>query len=175
MKKFNALRDMQYPFTTITHTRKIVRGLIQREDGLFIMTHIVDHDQFGERNYYETPGGGIEDDETLFTALHREIQEECGITIDHLQPIGIVEDYYNLIQRKNVNHYVYARMTGTCQTTWTEGEKRRIKALPWLTLDAIMNHYASLPQHGISQLISQRELPVFQFFKKHQKKYEENV
>jgi hypothetical protein len=66
-------------------------------------------------------------------------------------------------------------MTGTCQTLWTEEEKRRIKALPWLSLDDIIHHFESLPQRGISQLIAQRELPVFRYFQKHRKKYEENV
>jgi ADP-ribose pyrophosphatase YjhB (NUDIX family) len=163
MHYFGIFKDSQFPFRGFSHSRNIVRGLIQREDGRFIFTYIYHQDRFGLRDYLETPGGGVEAGESLETALQREIQEECGLTIHAIRPLGIVEDAYNLIQRHNINHYFYAKVTGEVEKKWTEGEQRMIKAMPWLTLEEAISRYKQLPNQGIAFLIKQRELQVLVF------------
>ena len=165
MHYFGIFKDTQFPFRGFTHSRNIVRGLIQRGDGRFIFTYIFHEDRFGLRDYLETPGGGVETGESLEVALMREIQEECGLTIHAIQPLGIVEDAYNLIQRHNINHYFYAKMSGMVEKKWTEGEQRLIKDMPWLTLEEAIVRYEALPDKGIAFLIKQRELQVLYYLR----------
>ncbi|HEX4799482.1 MAG TPA: NUDIX domain-containing protein [Candidatus Paceibacterota bacterium] len=39
---------------------------------------------------WDIPGGKIESGETWHEALHREVREECGVTIDHVRLIGYI-------------------------------------------------------------------------------------
>ena len=57
--------------------RLSVRAMLIR-DG-----HILLNEHSGKDGYwYMTPGGGVEHNETLAEALVREIEEECGLTIE---------------------------------------------------------------------------------------------
>ena len=44
-------------------------------------------------NYHKLPGGGIEEGESIFTALKREVKEEVGANIDILDDIGVIIEY----------------------------------------------------------------------------------
>jgi 8-oxo-dGTP pyrophosphatase MutT (NUDIX family) len=154
------LQDHQYPCTSISHVRPIARALLENDQGLFAFNHIVKLDKFGQRDYPETPGGGLEPQETLEQAVIREIEEEVGVTSTIITKIGVIEDTYNLILRKNISHYFYCRVTGIGQLKHTDQEKTLIQGLHWLTLDQAYAWYKRLPDHGIAQLIKQRELPI---------------
>jgi 8-oxo-dGTP pyrophosphatase MutT (NUDIX family) len=161
------LSDHQYPFQGITHHRPNARALIQREDGLFFFNHILCLDRFGQRDYLETPGGGLNEGETPEEAVLREVEEECGLKGQMVLPIGLIEDDYHLIQRHNLNHYFYLRVIGKGEKHWTEEEKRLIHQQVWLSLDEALAWYHRLPDVGIAQLIKQRELPVLQWLKRY--------
>lgn len=63
----------------MTYKRRVnVRGVIVSDGKLFSQQLTPDVD--GEpRDYWCTPGGGVEDGESLVTALHREMIEETGV------------------------------------------------------------------------------------------------
>ena len=61
-------------------------------------------DDFGKATLIETAGGGVEAGEDLDTAIRRELKEELGADVEILCKIGVVSDYYNLINRHNVNN-----------------------------------------------------------------------
>lgn len=65
--------------------RPSARALIER-DGLYAMVYSAKYD------YYKTPGGGIEKDETPEQALMREVREETGLQLaaDSICPFGKV-------------------------------------------------------------------------------------
>ena len=155
--------DKQYPFQGITHTRPNARALLENDQGLFAFHHILFNDKFGQRDYIETPGGGLEPGETPQQAVIREVEEECGLKSRIITPIGIIEDDYNLIQRHNQNHYFYLKVTGKGQLHFTEQEVKMIHRLHWLTLAEAKAWYMRLGKTGISQLIQQRELPIVEW------------
>ena len=67
--------------------RTAVRGIILRENKL-LMIHSA---QNGDLKF---PGGGIDDGETHHQALVREIREECGATVSHIDgAFGCVIEY----------------------------------------------------------------------------------
>lgn len=102
--------DDQYEYQKHDHTRKIVRAILYNDKKEICLIHIVGDDIFSHRDVLETPGGGVEKGETLLDALRRELLEEVGAEIDDIKEIGRVIDYYNLIKRKNDNHYYLAHL-----------------------------------------------------------------
>ena len=73
--------------------------------GHFAVHHIVRNDLFGHYDYFETPGGGIDQGENPEQAVVRECREELGYEVRILAEIGYVDDFYNLIGRENHQHY----------------------------------------------------------------------
>ena len=107
------LRDEEYPFNGIKETRIIVRAFLILDNGKYLFHHLLGDDIFGHRDYFETPGGGVEKGESLIEALKRECLEETGYEIKIKEELGVVEDYYNLIRRKNINHYFLCEAVGS--------------------------------------------------------------
>ena len=59
--------------------RHTVRAIIIKNRSVLLVTG---HDA----DFYWTPGGGVEDGETIVDALHREIKEELGTNISSYKP-----------------------------------------------------------------------------------------
>jgi 8-oxo-dGTP diphosphatase len=162
---FLHLVDQQYPMTQFTHTRKIVRGMVMNDQYHFAFNHIMLHDKFGQRNYLETPGGGVDEGESLESAMVREIEEELGYQSEVITYIGQINDDYNLIHRHNEQYFYVLKTTKEIGKRWTEQEKTMIQEIVWLSIDEAIDRYQQLPNEGISQLIKQRELPVLLWVK----------
>lgn len=99
--------DTMYEKREITHIRHTVRLFVQDEQGLFWFLVIRGKDDFGQRNHYETIGGGIEAEETYEEAIRREVMEEIGYEVEHIQEIGMIIDRYYLIGRETHSHFFY--------------------------------------------------------------------
>ena len=99
------LQDTQWPLTYIVHDRNIVRAIVIDEKQNFYFVRAKRNDDFGEATLIETSGGGVEADENLEEALKRELKEELGANAEIIDRIGVVDDYYNLIHRHNINNY----------------------------------------------------------------------
>ena len=154
------LHDSQFPQVGITHVRRIARALLENHQGLFAFHHILAKDKFGQRDYLETPGGGIDEGETPEFAVVREIEEECGFICQPIFLIGEIKDAYNLIQRSNHQYYFYAKVIGDGKKHWTPQEHTLIHRLHWLSLQDALAWYQRLANQGIAQLIKQREQPI---------------
>lgn len=59
-----------------------VRGIVNYNDKIVLIHRIKTKDDGTVRDYYVTPGGKIEEDESHEEALRREIKEELGIEIE---------------------------------------------------------------------------------------------
>lgn len=67
--------------------RPAVYGLIVHEEKILLVRH-------APTQKYIPPGGGIDKGEQLQTALHREIMEETGITVEIGDFLHVEEDFY---------------------------------------------------------------------------------
>ena len=74
MKIINKLIDNQYDKSTITHTRKIASAVLINDKNEVCLLHVLGDDDFGHRDYYETPGGGVNENEEIDKAVIREIK-----------------------------------------------------------------------------------------------------
>jgi 8-oxo-dGTP pyrophosphatase MutT (NUDIX family) len=163
-------KDDQYMFKGVTHTREIARAILIDEHNNVCLEKLKDDDGFGPRDYYETPGGGIKAGESHIDALHREIEEEVGYKCEVLEHIADVEDYYNLIYRKNINHFYLVRRKEKVNQHLEEDEKIRIEKIIWVPIDEAIRLYEEMQNVLVGKIVKQRELTILKMAKEMIKK-----
>ena len=161
-----SLTDNEWEFTHTTHDRDIVRAVVFDDDGYFYFVRAKRDDDFGKATLIETSGGGVEKGEDLEDALIRELKEELGAQAEIICKIGVVDDYYNLIHRHNINNYYLCKATsfGEKSLTQDEIEEFHLSTLK-LTFDEAVDEYERLRTTKVGRLIANRELPVLKHAK----------
>lgn len=154
------LRDNEWPLSYIDHDREIVRAIVY-DDNYFYFVVVSRYDDFGKSTYIETSGGGIKEGEDHLEALNRELKEELGISIEVIDKIGVVSDYYNLIHRHNINHYYLCKVLAFGENHLTEAEKNdyHLKTIK-LTYEEAIKAYEDYSETKIGKLVSNREIPI---------------
>ena len=157
------LEDREWPFTYTDHDRQIVRAIVFDDEGWLYFTRASRDDHFGKATLIETSGGGVEQNEDLLPAIHRELKEELGADVEVVGKIGVVSDFYNLIHRHNVNHYYLCRALafGEKHLMPDEIDQFHLSTLR-LTADEAEAEYRRLACTPIGRLIAHRELPILQ-------------
>jgi 8-oxo-dGTP pyrophosphatase MutT (NUDIX family) len=157
-----SLKDDQYPFSGVKEVREISRAILSDGKGHYAVHHVVRNDVFGNYQYFETPGGGIDPGESAETACIRECYEETGYRVKIVAELGEVVDYYNLLKRENHNHYYLCeRDPDFLGTHFVSAGDAYIKETLWLTIPEIIDLYESTIQEKIPLLCSRRELPIW--------------
>lgn len=155
------LKDTEWPYTGTDHDREIVRAIVFDGDGYFYFMRATRDDIFGKATLIETSGGGVEQGEDLETAIRRELKEELGAQVEIVCPIGVVSDYYNLINRHNINHYFLCRALSFGEKHLTKEEIGDFHLTTLrLTYDEALQEYEKRRDASLGRLIAQRELPV---------------
>lgn len=155
--------DDQYPVAPITYERLTVRCLLQDEQGRYIFVHVLGTDEFGKRDYIESIGGGVEENESLMEALSRECQEEAGCTLKEVELLGLVVDHYHLIQRRTYSIFFKAKVD-----TWlkhrhlTEAESNFGLQLQFYSYQEALHAMNPKGLTKINKLIQQRDYCVLQ-------------
>lgn len=160
MKTILRLKDNEYPLDYIDHTRKTARAILMNEKREIAFNKVSGKDIFGNRNYYETPGGGVHKNETTKKALFREVKEETGYQCEVICPIGIVDDYYNLIHRHNRNFYYLCKTTIFVGKKLDEYEKSMLEEVIWMDIDTAIEAFKNMTDSPIARLVKNRELPI---------------
>lgn len=156
-----SLRDDEWQFDYCDHDRHIVRAIVYDDEGYFYFVRADRDDDFGRAVVIETAGGGVEDGEELTAAIKRELYEELGAEVEVVCRIGVVDDYYNLIHRHNINNYYLCKVRSIGQTHLTEDEAERFHLSTLkLTYDEAVKEYENNKISRLGRLIIQRELPI---------------
>lgn len=166
MRVIAHLKDNEFPDNGYNHTRKIVRGIVYNDNFEIALIRIHNTDLFGERDLLETPGGGVEKGETLIEGFKREIKEEVGATIDNIEEIGRVVDFYNLIYRRNNNHFYLAHIKSLGENHWTNYEKTLFEGVKFISIDDAIETYKNFRDLPVNNIVKNRELPILKIAKK---------
>ena len=140
--------------------RPIARAILMNSEGKIAIHRIFRDDQFCKQGYYETPGGGIDEGETPEEACKRECREEIGCEIEIIKEIAYVEDAYNLIGRKNQNHYFLAKESDLGARHFESEGDQYIQETLWVDVEEAVRLYEGMPDEKVSLLVKQRELPI---------------
>lgn len=158
MKLLAKYQDDQYPKQTITHVRKTVRAIVFNNDKKIALHHLDGHDDFGYRNYYETPGGGVKKGERLIDALKREIKEELGASIKNIKPVGRIVDYYNLIgQCNNIFYYMCEVDDDNIGKHFDDYENVLIKETVWVDIDTALKLMENMNKAPLEILVARKD------------------
>ena len=175
MKISLSLIDDQYPFKGLSNKRVVVRAILFNEQGEVCLHLVSRDDQFGKQEYFETPGGGVEEKETLISALHREIKEEVGCKIKVEEELGVVKDSYNLINRENENHFFLAKVLSKGDPAFKSEGDLLIKETRFYPIDIAIALMGKQEDKGVSILVKRRELPFLRLAKTRLNKYCPNI
>ena len=160
------LEDNEWPLEYIDHDRQIVRAIVFDDSGYFYFVRAVRNDDFGEATLIETSGGGVEPGEDLRTAIYRELKEELGVNVEIVCKLGVVDDYYNLIHRHNINNYYLCKVVSFGEKNLTEDEivSFHLSTLK-LSYEEALLEYQKCSATRIGRLVANRELPILRHAK----------
>lgn len=155
--------DDLYPNTGFYKSRKTVRALVFNDKGELGMMHVKATDIFGERDHFETPGGGIEHHEDRMLALHREIEEELGYTCIIDDYLGLVINRYNLIGVITAHHFFVCHLDKKTSANWTDEEKFFFEGVVWKTPEEWIDVFTE-EVTKVNKLVHERELFMIQYY-----------
>ncbi len=114
--------------------RLAVRAVLFNEENKVALLDV------SNENYHKLPGGGVEKEEDLKTALKRECLEETGRDIEILKEIGSVIEYRRDYQLKLESKcYISKTIGNKKETSFTKDEIKRGFKLLWVDLDEAIN------------------------------------
>ena len=163
---FIKLKDEEWDFEYTDHDRQIVRAIVIDDSGYFYFVRAERDDDFGKATLIETAGGGVENGEDFYSAILRELKEELGVEVEVLCKIGVVDDYYNLIHRHNINNYFLCKVTsfGDKNLTQDEIECFHLSTLK-LKYEEAVAEYERCSATKLGRLVANRELPILHYAK----------
>ena len=160
------LKDEEWDFEYTDHDRQIVRAIVFDDSGNFYFVRVDRDDDFGRAVLIETAGGGVENGEDFHSAILRELKEELGVEVEVLCKIGVIDDYYNLIHRHNINNYYLCKITsfGDKNLTQDEIECFHLSTLK-LKYEEAVAEYERCSSTKLGRLVANRELPILRHAK----------
>lgn len=123
----------------IPHTkeRACARGIVI-QNGKILLSYVPESD------FYMTPGGGLEADESLFECCIREIAEETGYIVEAQGSLPFYRLYEYYREYKFINNFFVCALTDKrSEITLTDFETEQNLVAVWLDLEEAYNIFAS--------------------------------
>jgi|GEM_PF-1018501 len=100
------------------------------------------------------PGGGVDEGETDQDAIHRELQEELGVTVKDVIEIGTVIQYRNFLRKRYVIDGYVAKLASTGAVTNPQDEGEAAFSENWLSItDALEFVSKSIAEASLEPMI----------------------
>lgn len=108
---------------------RIAAGVIVENEGRILL---VRHKKYGVYDFWVAPGGGAQGAEDLLTTAKREVFEECGLYVEHLQ-LAYIEEFSNSHMRECKVWFTGQVVGGVINTTASEAVQEHIIEAAWLS------------------------------------------
>lgn len=105
------------------------------DNGRLLLSHEVN------KNVYMSPGGGLEDGETLSECCKREVQEETGYIVRVHKKFLVVNEYS--FETLYISHYFVCEIVGKGEAHLTETEIDHGITPAWLTIDEALDVFGT--------------------------------
>ena len=92
--------------------------------------------------FFMTPGGGVDQDESLEEACIREAKEETGLIINPTKQIALLETNYPRLRIKH-NYFLCELLEELDRVQMTEQETDQDLELKWMTLEEAKSAFSS--------------------------------
>lgn len=159
----------------ITEVVKRVKALIINSDNEILLAY--------SNNFYQFPGGHVEDGENLNNTLNREIKEETGIVLNdyNIKPFAVsyryFKDFPNLNENRKNEIYYYEIKTdekpNLDNTFYTEKEIISNFELRYIDFNDVENELRdNVEKYGDRKGIASEMLDVIEVYKNIKKTYE---
>ncbi len=112
----------------VKRSRTACRGFVVK-DGKILICHELKDKQFF------SPGGGLEDDESLEECCIRELCEETGILVKPVKHLITVNEFYE--DWKFISHYFVCEPIGTAERKLTNAEIKTGLVPEWIDIEFI--------------------------------------
>lgn len=110
--------------------RRTARAILKNNNDLYALMYSGDFD------FYSFPGGGVDENESVLSALKREIAEETGCTCDTIEELGIVEENRAYCDYTQVSFYfIVTTNSENFNPSFTDLENQHLTTVAWHTLD----------------------------------------
>lgn len=110
--------------------RQAARAVVFDDDRNVALLHV------SKKGYYKLPGGGVESDEDLHSALKRECLEEIGSSIEVTRDLGMIVGYRGKFGVRQESYCYTARLIGKKgNPNFTEREMEDGFRVLWIPLD----------------------------------------
>ena len=116
------------------NTRVSCRGLVVREGKVLLSYE-------STKDVYMSPGGGLEEGETLGECCKRELREETGYIVEPLYQLLTVNEY--CFETLYISHYFVCNITGECDITLTETEIAHGMEPRWVDIDEAIGIFST--------------------------------
>lgn len=124
---------------TNTKTCAMCRGFLFREDKIAIV-----HER--KTGFYQIPGGGLEDGETLKQCCIREMLEETGYLVKVSEfPLVQIDEYYG--EWKFEGYYFACEATGYKGRRLSEEETAKEAVLEWMTVEEALDIFGTYAKY----------------------------
>ncbi len=137
--------------TTAMKEITVVAAIIQREDMRILATQ---RGYGAFKDFWEFPGGRVEEGETLEAALRREIHEELAVGIEVERPYCSLSHTYEDKELIVHLHFFICRLEAHEEPTFLEHESAR-----WLSADNLLDvNWLAADRELIGQLCGDKSL-----------------
>ena len=161
MKLIAHYEDSFWDKQPIDHLRFTSRVFLRNDKGQYAFLHILGEDFLGNRNHYESCGGGVEENETFLDAAIREVQEEIGVKAKNYRVVGAIIDRLNPIHRMTCSVFFHADVDEIYdKTNRTEEEKILIDSVLWLYPDEVIRRLSQANSY-VDAYVHRRDLRAF--------------